>query len=481
MKYFNAERHEERRYDSALTTYTIANTRTQQSLAVLNAGQNLIISAGITLALYLAARQVLDGDMQVGDWVMVQAFILQLYAPLGFLGTFYRMIKQNIVDVESMFKLLAEAKDVADPPGAAPLAVSRAEIRFDNVSFSYDRNVPILRNVSFTVKPGQKVAIVGQSGAGKSTIARLLYRFYDVSSGRILIDGQDISRCTQVSLRSAICIIPQDTVLFNDTLRYNIGYGAVARLGGQASEPSQAEVEQAAEAASLTAFIQRQPDGYETKVGERGLRLSGGEKQRVSIARAILKRSPIMIMDEATSALDSGTEVEIQRELDAVSVGRSSITIAHRLSTIANSDLIIVLERGGIAEQGTHQQLLDRAGLYAAMWHRQERARQLKGELEELTAQEVGADKQVKAETVSEGKEEQAEEEGMFGTGEEEDEKKAMAAAGDDDSGHSSVLLDVRDESQEGEDAEDDSDGTKRKKKRKGGKSGDGLSKPLLE
>ena len=469
IKHFNSELHEERRYDTALRKYTIANTRTQQSLAILNAGQNLIISVGICLALFLAARQVLDDEMTVGDFVMVQAFILQLYTPMGFLGTLWRMIKQSIVDVESMFQLLSEEKDIQDSPDAKELALTKGEVRFDDVSFGYDKAVPILRHVSFTVSPGKKLAIVGPSGAGKSTIALLLYRFYDVSSGRILIDGQDIRTVTQRSLRAAISIIPQDTVLFNDTLYYNISYGGVSRTTNPVTEE---EVEAATQSASLDGFVKRQPEGFSTRVGERGLRLSGGEKQRVAIARSILKESQVVIFDEATSALDTQTELEIQRELDAVSAGRSSLTIAHRLSTIANSDLIIVLDQGVIAEQGTHNDLIARGGLYAAMWSRQERARALEGELQKLTEAE-------KAKAAAAHIEED-EGEGMFGERKDDEDEDQHGDGVGDEVKEDDVTVDVRDDMADDNDTEEQVGKKKSKARKKKGTAGDDLSAPLL-
>eukprot|EP00456_Euglypha_rotunda_P018451 TRINITY_DN16590_c0_g1_i6.p1 TRINITY_DN16590_c0_g1~~TRINITY_DN16590_c0_g1_i6.p1 ORF type:complete len:366 (-),score=68.45 TRINITY_DN16590_c0_g1_i6:40-1137(-) len=324
VKYFNAEEHEEKRIGSALTDYTNASVKAMQTLAVLNAGQAFIISAGVVGAMILAGRQVVDGDMTVGDWVMVQAFILQLYEPLGFLGMYYQAIKQNIVDVESMFKLLESDVEIVDKTDEE-LEIGKGEIVFDKVSFGYTKELPILKNVSFTVKPNQRVAIVGPSGAGKSTIARLLYRFFEIQDGRILIDGQDVRQVTQKSLRQTIGIVPQDTVLFNDTVQYNIGYGIYGRVAAGASED---QIHTAAKSAAIHDFVMTQKDKYKTFVGERGLRLSGGEKQRVAIARALLKSPRIMIFDEATSSLDSTTEKEIMKSLNVVAMGRSSITIA---------------------------------------------------------------------------------------------------------------------------------------------------------
>lgn len=369
VKYFCAEQHIADVYDESLKAVQDANIASQQSLSLLNAGQNAIISFGVAGAMWLAGREVVNGGMTVGDFVLVNVYILQLYTPLNFLGTYYRMIKQSLVDVESMFKLLRENAEVADAPGAVALRTGTvADVSFDKVTFTYEpKRGPILKSVSLSVGAGQKLAVVGSSGAGKSTIARLLYRLYDVDSGIIYIAGQDIALCTQRSVRLAVGIVPQDCVLFNDTITYNIGFGKLAK-GELASE---AEVAEAAAAAQLTDFISKQPNGYATTVGERGLRLSGGEKQRVAIARALLKNPPVMVYDEATSALDSRTEKDIQRSMDLAARGRTNLVIAHRLSTIADADVIAVLDGGVVAECGSHSALLATGGLYWTMWQKQ--------------------------------------------------------------------------------------------------------------
>ncbi len=368
VKYFSAEQREAERYDRAMARYEDASTRAYTSLAVLNAGQAVIFTVGLAAAMVMCALEIKAGTKTVGDFVLINSMMIQLYQPLNFMGMVYREIKQAVTDIETMFSLLARDPEIRDRPGAPALAVAAGEVRFDNVSFAYEPDRPILGGVSFTVPAGHTVAIVGPSGAGKSTISRLLFRFYDVTGGRILIDGQDIRDVTQVSLRAAIGMVPQDTVLFNDTIRYNIRYGRW--------EASDAEVEEAARLAQIDGFIRLSPKGYETEVGERGLKLSGGEKQRVAIARTILKSPPILLLDEATSALDSHTEKEIQDALDRVSRNRTTLVIAHRLSTIVAADEIIVLEAGRIAERGTHAGLLARGGLYASMWNRQREAEQ---------------------------------------------------------------------------------------------------------
>ncbi|RXF73999.1 ABC transporter ATP-binding protein/permease [Hansschlegelia zhihuaiae] len=366
VKYFGNEAREADRYDRSMAGYEKAAIRTYTSLAWLNFGQAVIFTAGLTACMAMVVEDVRAGRNTVGDFVLINAMMIQLYVPLNFMGFVYREIKQAVADLEAMFRLLAEDPEIEDRPGAKALEVSGGAIRFENVSFAYDPDRPILKNVSFEVPAGKTVAIVGPSGAGKSTVSRLLYRFYDIQSGRITIDGQDIRGVTQDSLREAIGMVPQDTVLFNDTVRYNIRYGRW--------DATDQEVEEAARLAQIDGFIRQMPKGYETEVGERGLKLSGGEKQRVAIARTILKGPPLLILDEATSALDSATEKEIQDALDRVSRGRTTIVIAHRLSTIVAADDILVVEAGRIIEHGTHGELLARGGLYASLWNRQREA-----------------------------------------------------------------------------------------------------------
>jgi ATP-binding cassette, subfamily B, heavy metal transporter len=378
VKYFSAEARESKRYDRSMARYEEASVNAYTSLALLNAGQAVVFTVGLAAAMVLCARGVESGANTVGDFVMINAMMIQLYQPLNFMGMVYREIKQAVIDIEMMFSVLARKPEIEDRPGAGPLKVRAGAIRFENVSFAYEPARPILDSLSFEVAAGRTVAIVGPSGAGKSTVSRLLFRFYDVTGGRITIDGQDIRDVTQSSLRAAIGIVPQDTVLFNDTIRYNIHYGR--------SDANNAEVEEAARLAQIDGFIRLAPKGYETEVGERGLKLSGGEKQRVAIARTILKAPPILVLDEATSALDSHTERDIQDALDRVSRNRTTLVIAHRLSTIVSADEILVLDRGAIVERGTHQQLLTRGGLYASMWNRQreaDKARELLAEVEE--------------------------------------------------------------------------------------------------
>jgi ATP-binding cassette, subfamily B, heavy metal transporter len=366
VKYFGAEAREAARYDRSMERYEEASVRTYTSLAMLNAGQAVIFTLGLTATMLMCAYGVRQGRNTVGDFVMINSMMIQLYQPLNFMGMVYREIKQAIIDIEKMFGLLAREPEIKDAPGAQPLLVTAGSVRFDDVRFAYEPERPILKGLSFEVPAGKTVAIVGPSGAGKSTISRLLFRLYDVSGGRILIDGQDIRGVTQTSLRAAIGMVPQDTVLFNDTIRYNIRYGRW--------DASDAEVEAAARLAQIDTLIRMAPKGYETQVGERGLKLSGGEKQRVAIARTLLKAPPILVLDEATSALDSHTEHEIQGALDRVSHNRTSLVIAHRLSTIVAADEIIVLDQGRIVERGTHGQLLAKDGLYASMWNRQREA-----------------------------------------------------------------------------------------------------------
>ena len=363
VKYFNAERREAARYDVAMAAYEGLAVRTGLSLAALNFGQSLIITAGLISVMVMSAFGVQAQVLTVGDFVMVNAYMIQITMPLGFLGTVYREIRQALVDMGEMFGLLGQPSEVNDKPGARDLVVTGGEVVFDNVSFSYDPARAILKAVSLRVAPGQRIALVGPSGSGKSTIGRILFRFYDVTGGSIKIDGQDVRDVTQTSLHQMIGVVPQDTVLFNDTVYYNIAYGR--------HDATKAEIEDAARAAKIHDFIVSLPDGYQTTVGERGLKLSGGEKQRVGIARTLLKNPPILILDEATSALDTQTERDIQDSLLEMGQGRSVITIAHRLSTIADADLILVLEEGVVTEQGTHELLLARGGRYAAMWARQ--------------------------------------------------------------------------------------------------------------
>ena len=361
VKYFNNEDFEARRYDENLQELRRVRLKSQRSLSLLNGGQQLIIATALVAMLWRATQGVVAGEMTLGDFVMVNAFMIQLYIPLNFLGTLYREIKQSLADLSRMFVLMDQAREVADAPGAVPLQLQgQPELRFDDVQFAYDPARPILQGVSFTVPAGRTVAVVGASGAGKSTLARLLYRFYDVQAGRITIAGQDIRQVTQDSVRRAIGIVPQDTVLFNDTVAYNIAYG---RPGA-----THAEVEAAARAARIHDFIQSTPQGYATKVGERGLKLSGGEKQRVAIARTLLKNPPILIFDEATSALDSHTERAIQQELASAAQGKTTLVIAHRLSTVVDAHEILVMEAGTIVERGTHAALLAAGGRYASMW-----------------------------------------------------------------------------------------------------------------
>jgi ATP-binding cassette, subfamily B, heavy metal transporter len=386
VKYFGNEEHEARRYGKSMEVYEQAAIKTWVSLAYLNAGQALIFSIGLTVVMAMSAVAISRGQATVGDFVMINALMIQLYMPLNFIGSSYREIKQGLIDVEQMFTLLKVNAEIRDRPDARALAVRQAEVTFDDVRFAYDAERPILKGLSFTVPAGHTVAVVGPSGAGKSTISRLLYRFYEVGSGSIRIDRQDIAEVTQKSLRAAIGMVPQDTVLFNDTIRYNIRYGR--------PDATDAEVEDAARLAQIHDFVMSLPKGYDSLVGERGLKLSGGEKQRVSIARTILKGPPILILDEATSALDSFTEQEIQGALRKVSQNRTTLVIAHRLSTVVEADEIIVLDKGVIAERGTHAELLRKSGIYAAMWNRQREAEEARTRLKqaEQGERELAAD-----------------------------------------------------------------------------------------
>ncbi len=364
VKYFSNERFEQSRYDENLRRLERASIKSQTSLSVLNLGQSLIIATAVTLLVWRATLGVVNGSMTLGDLVLVNALMIQLYIPLNFLGVIYREIKQSMIDMEKMFALLGENREIADAPGAKPLVHSGGAVRFDHVRFGYDPDRTILHDISFEIPAGKTVAVVGPSGSGKSTLARLMFRFYDVNAGRISIDGQDIRAITQLSLRQAIGIVPQDTVLFNDTVEYNIAYG---RTGA-----GRAEVEGAAKAAHIHAFITSTPKGYDTMVGERGLKLSGGEKQRVAIARTLLKNPPVLIFDEATSALDSANERAIQAELQSAARNKTALVIAHRLSTVVDAHQILVMELGRILERGTHAELLALNGRYADMWRLQQ-------------------------------------------------------------------------------------------------------------
>ncbi len=381
VKYFGAEEREARRYDQSMATYEQASVKSYTSLAVLNAGQAVIFTAALAGCMVMAVQDIMAGTKTIGDFVMVNALLLQLFIPLNFMGMVYREIKQSLTDIERMMDVLAESPEVADRPGAVPLKVAGGTIRFEDVKFCYEPERTILDGLSFEVPAGKMVAIVGPSGAGKSTVSRILLRFYDVSGGRVTIDGQDIRDVTQTSLRAALGVVPQDTVLFNDTILYNIRYGR--------PEATDEEVSEAARMAQIDDFIAKLPEGYRTMVGERGLKLSGGEKQRVAIARTILKGPPILLLDEATSALDSHTEKEIQDALDQVSKNRTTVVIAHRLSTIVGADNILVLDAGQLVEQGTHAELMAKAGLYASLWNRQRQAEKARQVLAEALAEEA--------------------------------------------------------------------------------------------
>ncbi|WP_052600443.1 ABCB family ABC transporter ATP-binding protein/permease [Microvirga lotononidis] len=380
VKYFGAEQRETARYDRSMERYEKASTQTYTSLAVLNAGQAVIFSIGMAIVMVLAARDIMAGRASIGSFVLVNAMLVQLYIPLNFMGMLYREIKQALIDIDDMFAIIERNPEIQDKPSAKPLQVAEGVVRFEDVHFSYIPERPILKGVSFEVPAGHTVAIVGPSGAGKSTISRLLFRFYEPTSGRILIDGQNVAEVQQASLRKVIGMVPQDTVLFNDTIGYNIQYGRW--------DATPEEVREAARLAQIDRFIGLLPEGYDTPVGERGLKLSGGEKQRVAIARTILKAPPILVLDEATSALDTFTEKEIQDALDRVSRGRTTLVIAHRLSTVIGADEIIVLDQGRVVERGDHASLLSHGGVYAAMWNRQREADQARETLKRTEEEE---------------------------------------------------------------------------------------------
>lgn len=380
VKYFTAEARERARYDTSIARYERMSVKTYTSLAWLNAGQAVIFTMGLTTAMAMSIAGIKGGINTVGDFVLINAMMIQLYQPLNFMGVVYREIRQSAIDIEMMFAVLGQQPEIEDRPNAKPLAVTNGRLSFDKVSFHYDPARSILKNVSFEVPAGKTVAVVGPSGAGKSTLSRLLFRFYEPAAGRITIDGQDIAAVTQASLRASIGMVPQDTVLFNDTIAYNIRYGRF--------DASDAEVREAARLAQIDHFIEQIPGAYEAQVGERGLKLSGGEKQRVAIARTILKAPPILVLDEATSALDSFTEGEIQDALDFVAKGRTTLVIAHRLSTIVHADEILVLDKGEIVERGAHASLLAQDGVYAALWKRQNEARQAEETLRRAAVEE---------------------------------------------------------------------------------------------
>lgn len=393
VKYFNNEKHEAKRYDHSLSRYEKAWTQSEVSLNGLNAGQQVLIACGLTVIMVLAAQGVVSGRMSVGDFVLVNTYMIQLFIPLNFLGFVYREMKQGLTDMEAMFRLLREEREIADAPGAPDLAPGPGALRFDDVRFAYRPDRQILKGISFEVPAGRMLAIVGPTGAGKSTISRLLFRFYDVTGGQITVDGQDITQVTQDSLRQAVGVVPQDTVLFNDTIRYNIAYGR--------PDATEEEIFEAAKLAQVHDFVLRMPDGYNTMVGERGLKLSGGEKQRVAIARTILKNPRILILDEATSALDTRTEQEIQQALRLVAANRTTLVIAHRLSTVVEADEILVLQEGVVTERGTHAALIAQAGLYAQLWQRQSEA-MAAAEVAAVAQQAAGLDRSQSARALAE-------------------------------------------------------------------------------
>ena len=383
VKYFGNEGFEASRYNRNMQAWETASVKNQVSLSLLNCGQGVIIGAGVTILMIMAANGVISGALTMGDFVMVNAFLIQLYIPLNFLGTIFREVRHSLTDMERMFSLLDETTEIEDKPGAIELRTTHPEVRFNKACFNYNEDRQILNDVDILIPPGSKIAVVGPSGSGKSTIARLLYRFFDVTSGSVTIDGIDIRDLTQESLRAAIGVVPQDTVLFNDTIGYNIRYGR--------PDAGDEEVRHAARLAHIDQFIESLPDGYDTLVGERGLKLSGGEKQRIAIARTVLKNPPILILDEATSQLDSKSEKAIQSALNEISVNRTSLVIAHRLSTISDADRILVVEKGSVAESGTHEELLAAHGHYADMWRLQQEQKRIGNSEQELLATALAA------------------------------------------------------------------------------------------